>query len=294
MKLSVCTISFRHHLISIEELARWAQTHGFQGIELWGAHAKNLALQPEYGAEWLHRFGLNVSMLSDYLPLESTTSEIEAKLDLLSRLARHWGAKKLRTFAGRVASGSARSAERRAVVDGLRLACETLGAQGLLLLVETHPHTLADSAASTLRLLSEVNHPALRVNFDVLHLWEAGDEPMAALSLLRSHVAHFHLKNVSSRELLSVFAPANVYSAAGSRRGMVPLFEGAFDYRAFLQELASDRRLEASLEWFGEDVKNVLDHDREALHELGLGRSVPRASGSESRVAGICPASRPG
>ena len=43
MNVAVCTISFRHQLISIDELASWAQAQRFQGIELWGVHARNLA-----------------------------------------------------------------------------------------------------------------------------------------------------------------------------------------------------------------------------------------------------------
>ena len=42
MNLSVCTITFRHQLISIAEIAKWSVANGFQGIELWGAHATNL------------------------------------------------------------------------------------------------------------------------------------------------------------------------------------------------------------------------------------------------------------
>jgi 3-dehydroshikimate dehydratase len=294
VKLSVCTISFRHHLISIEELARWAQSHGFQGVELWGAHARNLAGQPEYGVEWLSCFGLQVSMLSDYLPLEGAPEELWAKVESMSKLASHWGAKKLRTFAGNAASESITSADRRAVVERLRGACERLAAHGQVLLVETHPRTLADTAAATMRLLSDVDHPALRVNFDVLHLWEAGDDPAAALALLRKHVAHFHLKNISSRDLLEVFSPANVYSAAGSRRGMVPLFEGAFDYHSFLADLAADRQVEASLEWFGDDVKRTLSHDREALQQLALKQLMSRARANDTREIPQRRASRPG
>jgi 3-dehydroshikimate dehydratase len=69
---------------------------------------------------------------------------------------------------------------------------------------------------------------------------------------------------------LDVFAPDNVYSAAGSRLGMVPLFEGAFDYDAFLADLACDSRLEASLEWFGDDVMSTLSHDRHAIEQLSV------------------------
>lgn len=268
MRLSVCTISFRHHLISMPELAAWAQAEGFDGIELWGVHAANLAVRPEYGASWLGSFGLEVPMLSDYLPLEGTNEELHHKLQLLSALARHWGATRLRTFAGRVGSAAASAAQRRHVVARLREACEALHPQGVFLLVETHPDTLADTAAATERLIAEVAHPALRINFDVLHVWEAGDDPAAALARLAPHIGHFHLKNVSSRERLDVFAPSNVYSAAGSRQGMVPLFEGAFDYREFLAELVMDARLTASLEWFGDDVQRTLLEDRRALGRL--------------------------
>lgn len=269
MNLAVCTISFRHHLVSIDQVVSFAQAHRFQGIELWGAHARNLASMPQYGQDWLHEFGLEVLMLSDYLPLEGTTEELWASVDSLATLARHWGARKIRTFAGRVSSAEAGRAERRRVVDRLRGACQRLAERGLLLLVEIHPSTLADNVTSTLRLLAEVAHPALRVNFDVLHVWEGGDDPSCGLSLLAPHVSHFHLKNVSSRERLDVFAPANVYSAAGSRQGMVGLFEGAFDYRTFLADLAGDVRVEASLEWFGDDVQGTLSRDRSAIAQLG-------------------------
>ena len=53
MKVSLCTITFRHHLLSIEDIANWARCNGFQGIELWGAHARNLAARPELDGSWL-------------------------------------------------------------------------------------------------------------------------------------------------------------------------------------------------------------------------------------------------
>ena len=46
MQLSICTISFRHHLVSLENIAEWARCHDFQGIELWGVHAQGLETQP--------------------------------------------------------------------------------------------------------------------------------------------------------------------------------------------------------------------------------------------------------
>jgi 3-dehydroshikimate dehydratase len=49
---------------------------------------------------------------------------------------------------------------------------------------------------------------------------------------------------------------------------MEPLFEGAFDYRRFLRGLASDDRIEASLEWFGGDVRRTLSGDLATIRKL--------------------------
>lgn len=90
MKISLCTITFRHHLVSLEDIARWAGANDFQGIELWGAHARNLAYQPQCDADWLAGQGLYVPMVSDYLPLDGDAETLRKKTVDLCRLARHW------------------------------------------------------------------------------------------------------------------------------------------------------------------------------------------------------------
>ncbi|GAA3955835.1 sugar phosphate isomerase/epimerase family protein [Allohahella marinimesophila] len=268
MKLSICTISFRHHLTSIDQLAQWASTHHFDGIELWGIHATNLANTPQFNAAWIERLGLGVSMLSDYLPMEGPEAVMLAKAQSLCALAEHWNTQKIRTFAGHRSSTDTSPAERRQIVSRLRQLCELLAEHDQQLLIETHPNTLADSLASTMRLLAEVNHPGLRINFDVLHVWESGEDPLEALALMRPFVSHYHLKNIGSREQLGVFAPPNVYAAAGSREGMVPLFRGAVDYYDFLCHLLLDEASEASLEWFGGDAEAVLKQDCTEIRQL--------------------------
>ena len=49
---------------------------------------------------------------------------------------------------------------------------------------------------------------------------------------------------------------------------MVSLFDGEFDYSTFLTHLATDIHMEASLEWFGTHVKEVLKQDRERITRL--------------------------
>ncbi|MET0257157.1 MAG: sugar phosphate isomerase/epimerase family protein [Methylobacterium sp.] len=268
MKVSLCTISFRHHLVSLREIAGFAAANGFDGIELWGIHARNLG--PGLGADWLAAQGLHVPMISDYLPLDASDDAFAGRTAELCALAARWRAPRLRTFAGAKGSAATSTEERAHVVRRLRHAAKVLDDHGLRLLVETHPGTLADTTASLLRLLAEVDHPALKVNFDVLHVWEGGDDPREAHAALAGHVDYYHLKNVRRRADLAVFEPANVYAAAGRREGMTALFEGVFDYAPFLCTLAPEA--EASLEWFGDVCYTVLAGDLSKLRTVTAAR----------------------
>ena len=269
MRLSLCTITFRHHLISLDEIAAFARSNGFDGIELWGVHARSLDHRPERNGEWLAALGLHVPMISDYLPLDADPVELRRRMFALVRMARRWQARKIRTFAGRKASAETDAEERHLIATRLRDLAGLAADHGLSLLAETHPHTLADCGASTLQLLEEVDHPAFGINFDTLHVWEGGDDPVAFHRQIRAHVRHYHFKNIRARADLAVFEPANVYAPAGRREGMTRLFEGAVDYTPFLEELAGDGTVEASLEWFGADCLDVLRHDRQKLTEAG-------------------------
>lgn len=264
MKLSVCTITFRHQLVSMDEIANWALQNQFDGIELWGIHAINLYEQMAefYQADWIESMGLKVSMLSHYLPLFDDAKVLQSQMLKLCKLANHWRCNKIRIFAGDRSSITLTESERAQLTARLRWLSEMVEQHGLMLVAETHPGTLADSAESTIRLLDEIDHPAFKLNFDVIHVWEFGADPMQFVRQVSDHIVHFHFKNVSQRDKLSVFAPANVYAAAGSRDGMTPLFEGDYPFAEFIQKIRRGYADEASLEWFGADVYNVLKADR--------------------------------
>ena len=272
MNLSLCTISFRHHLISLQQVVEWAAPRGFSGIELWGVHARNLLDRPDYDLDWLRSHGLCVPMLSDYLPVQGERQPMIEKTHDLCRLAQAWGAGKLRTFAGNKGSHEITAEERRDWTRRMRELCTIVDDHGMKLVVETHPQTLADTRESTRQLVEEINHPALCLNFDVLHVWESGADPFEVIAEFEPLVAHMHLKNVRSRSFLQEFLPGNVYAPAGSRTGMVSLFEGAFDYRKFLAFVMSETSLwpslDASLEWFGPNVLTTLEQDSEQLSLL--------------------------
>jgi 3-dehydroshikimate dehydratase len=274
IRFHLCTISFRHHLVSLRELAAWAQTQGFNGIELWGVHARHLADQPELDGHWLRSQDLTVPMVSDYLPLEGSEVEAIRHTRELCRLARRWRAPKVRTFAGHLGSADVSPDRRRGLTRRLRTLAQCVADEGLSLILETHPGTLADTVESTLALLVDADHPALGINFDVLHVWESGADPRTAFEQLAKWIRHCHFKNIGHYSQLGVFAPANVYSPAGCRDGMVPVLEGACDYRPLLAALANWRRpaesnpLDISLEWFGPDSYRVVESDLRQLRRL--------------------------
>lgn len=269
LRCSLCTISFRHVLISFQELVEFARVHGFDGIEVWGAHASHL-YKERMGSEkaLLEAAGLTVSMISDYLDVGSQVnfSNTIAKCKDLLVVADWLGTKKIRTFAGTRGSREVDAGEFENMVRQLRILGDLCMNQGIELLVETHPGTLADHTEAAHKLMLEVNHEAVKLNMDFLHIWEAGDDPMESYELLAPWVAYFHLKNVVSLAHCSVFQPHQVYAANGSRLGMVSLENGAVQYRPIIERIRESGKF-ASLEWFGADPRHVLKDEIDWLHQ---------------------------
>ncbi|TVX92757.1 sugar phosphate isomerase/epimerase family protein [Paenibacillus agilis] len=273
MNVSVCTISFRHMLLSFADIAQFVHEQRFQAIELWGVHAKSLsqggAAVIEHCRYLLKLYQIEISMISDYIdvsPQADMKSSI-LKCDELIALAQQFGTNKIRTFAGKAPSQSVNKHEREMVVNHLRVIGERCAAAGIMLLIETHPNTIADNTESTLLLMKEVNHEAVKVNLDFLHLWEAGDDPLASYGQLHNWVENFHLKNITSLENCTVFDSNNVYAPSGSRSGIVPLSDGQVDYASIIKAIHKSGK-NASLEWFGDDPLRYLAQERQWIQQL--------------------------
>ncbi|EPC8408701.1 sugar phosphate isomerase/epimerase family protein [Bacillus thuringiensis] len=270
MKYSLCTISFRHQLISFTDIVQFAYENGFEGIELWGTHAQNLYMQERETTErelnFLKDKNLEITMISDYLDI-SLSADFEKtieKSEQLVVLANWFNTNKIRTFAGQKESKDFSEQERKEYVKRIRKICDVFAQNNMYVLLETHPNTLTDTLPSTIELLEEVNHPNLKINLDFLHIWESGADPIDSFHRLKPWTLHYHFKNISSADYLHVFEPNNVYAAAGSRIGMVPLFEGIVNYDEIIQEVRNTD-LFASLEWFGHNSKEILKEEMKVL-----------------------------
>ncbi|AJH22361.1 hypothetical protein S3E15_01982 [Bacillus mycoides] len=270
MKYSLCTISFRHQLISFTDIVQFAYENGFEGIELWGTHAQNLYMQErettEREIDYLKDKNLEVTMISDYLDISllADFQKTMEKCEQLVTLANWFNTNKIRTFAGQKGSEDFSEQERKEYVERIRMICDLFAPHNMYILLETHPNTLTDTLPSTLKLLEEVNHPYLKINLDFLHIWESGADTVDSFHRLKPWIQHYHFKNISSAEYLHVFEPNNVYAAAGSRIGMVPLFEGIVNYDEIIREVRDTDHF-ASLEWFGHNAKDILKEEMKAL-----------------------------
>ncbi|WP_025028633.1 sugar phosphate isomerase/epimerase family protein [Caldalkalibacillus mannanilyticus] len=275
MKVSLCTITFRHQLISFSDIVRFAHHFGFDGIELWGIHALNLFHyhrdETIESLRYMSTHGMKVSMISDYLDIaaEADFQQTLEKCRGLIQASKWFGAKQIRTFAGQKGSAEISTDERSQYVQRLYELCELCKKHDVDLLIETHPGTLTDRIDSTLSLLQEVNHSHLKVNLDFLHVWESGTDPVDGYYLLKPWVQNYHLKNISSSDYLHVFQPHNVYSASGSRQGMVSLWEGAVDFLPILEQIEETDHY-ASIEWFGSNALQMLKEEIEWLKEQRL------------------------
>lgn len=276
MNYNLCSISFRHEMVSFRDLIHFAYDKGFAGIELWGVHAEAISSRNRQetvrAVAELQDKGLNISMISHYVNLMAPgpqLAEVLGRWRQLIALSKLFRAEKIRIFAGNQPSASASAAERQLCAERLRLLAEIAYESGVYTVVEFHPNTYFDTLHSVHHLLQETDHPGLKVNVDFLHVWESNCDPIHALSVLKPWIAYFHLKNVKDRAQLSLFQPENVYSPSGDRDGLASLADGALDYERIIVHLLQENlSFPASLEWFGGQPANRLEAEIDWLKQL--------------------------
>lgn len=261
MNYYICSISFRHELVSFKDLIEFAHRTGYHGIELWGVHGKamlqNNKRELANFMDIMQFKNLNVSMISDYIDLcapDDHNAMMIQKWNELIAMASVFRTNKIRVFATNQSSSSASQQEWDRCVRRLRKLSEIASERGVYLVIETHPNTYADTLVSTLRLLHDVGHSHVRINLDFLHLWESGSDPIEVYHSLKPWTVNYHMKNVSSLDKVELFAPTNVFSPSGNRIGMTALSEGSIDYATIVQVMEEDRNTHpVAMEWFGEE-----------------------------------------
>ncbi len=163
-------------------------------------------------------------------------------------------------FSGRRRDKRADPAEEwRALVARTRPLVAAAEANGVRLALETEPGFYCGTSAELLRLIDEMDSPALGANMDIGHAFLVDRDPLGAIRSLGGRVFHAHLENM--------------------RRGLhdhrLP-HDGDMDLAAYLRALdAAGLDGPAAFDLYGYDYESILpgaiSHVRGLLAEAGSG-----------------------
>jgi len=223
-------MSFSCPQLSISELLATAKRSGYDGIE------------PRIDAE--HKHGVEVDTSSAkrseikrqsadsgiaiccvatscvYANPETAKKNIDYTLRCID-LAADVGAKRIRVFGGQIGKGINREEAINLVAESLRSVADHAGQRGVTVCMETHDDWCnPENVAEVIRW---VNHPAVGVNWDVMHPVRAGFATMdQAFETLKPWIRHLHVHDASPRTTQ-----------------LVPIGEGGYDHRRVIELLLS-------------------------------------------------------
>jgi len=120
-------------------------------------------------------------------------------------LADRLNARNLIVVSGDIRPGIDRSEQRAAIIQALRRAAPIASAAGLGLLLEPlntrvdHRGYFLDSTLEGLELIHAIDHPAVRLLYDIYHSIVMGEEPTEVLRGSGDLVGHVHIADVPGR-----------------------------------------------------------------------------------------------
>ena len=238
LRPGLVSVTFRR--LSAQEVVRLAARCGLEGIE-WGGdvhapdslRAREVRLATEDEGLAVAAFGSYWRASGDFGPTLETAVAL--------------GAPTIRVWAG--AEGSLESSTRSAVTEALREACELAQAHGVTLSLEWHGGTLTDKLESTLRLVREVDHAALRL------LWQP--TPGRALSERLEEI----------RAVLPWLSNLHVFqwTCEDDVTQRHPLAEGEAEWREIFDALPESEARFALLEFVPSDDPDLLPREAATL-----------------------------
>lgn len=129
--------------------------------------------------------------------VSDSTEERQANVDELRRytnLAAELGAKYVRAFLGELPENTRiDSAVYEKISDCLRVAADHARSLGVIIAIEPHDNFIRSSSLSP--VLRQIDHPALRVIWDIGNAFSAGEDPAEGFDLLKDRLAYIHVKD---------------------------------------------------------------------------------------------------
>ena len=236
-------MSFSTPSLKLGDTLAVAREHGYEGIEprLDADHAHGV----EVGASAAERdairqqvadSGIELACLATsltYADPAKTRDMVEqshARIDLAGDL----GVPVLRVFGGKMGDGLGREQAIDLVARSLREVADHAAKRGVALCMETHDDWCLPAHVAA--VMTRVNHPAVAVNWDIMHPVRTGAATMdQAFEALRPWIRHLHIHDGGGRDLK-----------------FAPIGQGDIDHRRALElMLQADYDGYISGEWIG-------------------------------------------
>ncbi len=226
-------MSFSCPELSLDEMLGIAAEYGYDGVEprVESKHRHGIELEasPAYRAEARMKAiesGIAFSCVATscrYADPASCQKHVDDTLRYID-LAGDIGAPTIRVFGGAIPAGLDREAAIEAVVAALRQVAGHAAARGVKVCLETHDHWCLP--AHVAEIMRRVNHPAIRVNWDIMHPVRVEKVDMAdAYATLKTWISHCHFHDGMT---------------ADGKLIMLPIGEGEIDHATALAVLEAD------------------------------------------------------
>ena len=195
-KVLLCTIAFRDRLL--DHALAVAKTLGYDGVEIWGREPhiaeKFDETRIRAAKKLLDATGVVPYVLGSYLRFGATKPETTVPLTDVLHCARWLKTPLVRVWASDVPSAGAKAEVWERAVREAQEACDAAAKLGLVLVVEMHDGTLADTTVGALDFVYRVGRDNLKLNFQVA-THEDGQTPEQRLEAVLPLVAHVHAQN---------------------------------------------------------------------------------------------------
>lgn len=227
--------------------------------------------------------GLNVIGLTPYMTDLNSLDETKRQhdLDRFRRCmsdAERLGAGVVRVYAGSYTQGeeALRDQKWSRLVDSLRELGPEAATRGVTLVVENHFNTMTMSAADTVALVAETDHPAVRILYDQANLTFTHCEPYEkAVPMQAELIGHVHAKDLVFSDPARPFTASAVATVNETERAVRSrvLGEGELDWTGICRLLddhgvSGYMSLEYEYRWHPDDLPPPLDGFRRGAINL--------------------------
>jgi len=228
---------------SIETIIAKASEFGYDGIEWRGGPQGHVQpTMPTARKEVLQKMLMDTELIAVAVTaytsfVSQLAEERQSNIDELRRyvdLAAEMDAPYVRTFLGELPEGTHLDAAMcEKISDCLNTAADYANSVGVKIAVEPHDDFILSS--TVVPILSQVQHPALRVIWDIGNAFSAGEDPKDGFALLKNRLAYVQVKDGKGR--------ATQWQLCSLGQGHVPLA------RAFELLLTHGYEGALSVEW---------------------------------------------